>query len=308
MGTLFALVAFAAGGVLAVQAGANAQLAKATGSPFTATAMQLAVGVLVLLVVTAATGTLGALAGLPAVPWWHAVGGVASALYVLSTIVLFPRLGAVVTVGLFIAGQMFASLVLDALGQLGVPLRPLGPWEIVGAAAVLGGASAIVVGQSTRQGVRGALARPGLVVFALLAGAALPLQGAVNALLRGDLQAVFPVGVVSFVVATATMATALPVAARFAGTPPLKLNELRTMPWWGWLGGFAGATYVTTVFTAIPVVGASAVVALTVAGQQLASVLVDRFGLLGFPRRGVSKLRLAGVFALLVGVGLIQLL
>jgi transporter family-2 protein len=306
VGTLFALVALAAGGVLAVQAGANAQLAKATGSPFTATAVQLAVGVLVLLVVTAATGTLGALAGLPAVPWWHAAGGVASALYVLSTIVLFPRLGAVVTVGLFIAGQMFASLALDAVGQLGVPLRPLGPWEIVGAMAVLGGVSAIVAGQSTRQGVRGALARPELVVFALLAGAALPLQGAVNALLRGDLQAVFPVGVVSFVVATIAMA--LPVAARLAGTPPLKLNELRAMPWWGWLGGFAGATYVTTVFTAIPLIGASAVVALTVAGQQLASVLVDRFGLLGFPRRGVSKLRLAGVLALLVGVGLIQLL
>ena len=79
------------------------------------------------------------------------------------------------------------------------------------------------------------------------------------------------------------------------------------MPWWGWLGGFAGAAYVTTVFTAIPVIGTSAVVALTVAGQQIASVLVDRFGLLRFPRREVSIVRIGGVLTLLIGVALSHL-
>jgi transporter family-2 protein len=91
----FAVAALGAGGVLAIQAGANAQPSKATGSPFTATALQLCVGALALLAVTAATGTAGALIDLRAVPWWHVTGGVASALYVLSTILLFPRLGAV---------------------------------------------------------------------------------------------------------------------------------------------------------------------------------------------------------------------
>jgi bacterial/archaeal transporter family-2 protein len=80
------------------------------------------------------------------------------------------------------------------------------------------------------------------------------------------------------------------------------------MPWWGWLGGFAGATYVTTVFTAIPVIGTAAVVALTVAGQQIASVLVDRMGLLRFPQRDVSAVRIGGVAGLLVGVAFIQFL
>lgn len=47
------------------------------------------------------------------------------------------------------------------------------------------------------------------------------------------------------------------------------------------------------------------VVALTVAGQQLASVLVDRHGLLRLPRRPISTRRLLGVAALLGGVALI---
>ena len=73
-----------------------------------------------LLVITTLAGLLAALAGLSGVPWWHAIGGLASALYVVSGILLFPRLGAVVTVGMFIAGQMFASVALDTSGILGV--------------------------------------------------------------------------------------------------------------------------------------------------------------------------------------------
>jgi transporter family-2 protein len=79
------------------------------------------------------------------------------------------------------------------------------------------------------------------------------------------------------------------------------------MPWWGWLGGLAGAMYVTTVFSAIPVIGTSATVALTVAGQQLASMAVDGLGLLRFARRNLTRMRIAGVMVLLLGVALIQL-
>eukprot|EP01042_Synura_sphagnicola_P012662 gene12662-16101_t len=110
MDTLFIPLSLAAGGLLAVQAGANAQLSKATGSPFAATTIQVVLAAILLLIVAIATGTAAAFGGLRAVPWWHAIGGVATALYVASTILVFPRLEAVVAVGLFIAGQMLASL------------------------------------------------------------------------------------------------------------------------------------------------------------------------------------------------------
>lgn len=44
MGHHFVPLAFVGGSLLAVQAGANAQLSKATGSPFAATTLQLSVG------------------------------------------------------------------------------------------------------------------------------------------------------------------------------------------------------------------------------------------------------------------------
>jgi uncharacterized membrane protein YdcZ (DUF606 family) len=42
--------------------------------------------------------------------------------------------------------------------------------------------------------------------------------------------------------------------------------------------GLCGAAYVTTVFTAIPAMGAAVVVGLTVAGKQVASVFFDQLG------------------------------
>jgi transporter family-2 protein len=306
METLFIPVALLAGGLLAVQAGANAQLAKATGSPFAATTLQLLVGTGLLLLATCLTGTLPALAGLPDVAWWHAVGGVASAIYVVSTILLFPRLGAVVSVGLFIAGQILASLALDGFGLLGVAATGFAPAGLAGTALVLAGAAAIVLGQAGGAAAS-VLSRPGWILLALTAGAVLPLQGAVNALLRRDLGAPFAVGAVSFLVAALAMAAVLLAVSALARQRRPSLAGVPAMPWWGWLGGVAGATYVTTVFTAIPAIGAAAAVGLTVAGQQVASVFVDRHGWFRLPQRPVSALRLAGVAALLAGVAVIKL-
>ena len=305
MEAFFVPAALVAGGLLAVQAGANAQLSKAVGSPFGATTIQLAIGTLVLVLIGALTGGVVALARLPAAPWWHAIGGIASAFYVVSTILLFPRLGAVASVSLFIAGQMLASLSLDTFGLLGVPAKDLETPALCGTLVVLAGAGTIVLGQ---KGGRNDLPPAGLgwIALALLAGAVLPVQGAINSLLRQDLGAPSAVGAVSFFVATLAMAVVLMTAMAFADQPKTKLAGALGMPWWGWLGGFAGATYVTTVFTAIPAIGTAAAIGLTVAGQQVASVFVDRYGWFRLPQRPVSGLRLAGVALLLVGVALIK--
>jgi len=304
MDTLFIPLSLAAGGLLAVQAGANAQLSKATGSPFAATTIQVVLAALLLLIVAIATGTAAAFGGLRAVPWWHTVGGVATALYVASTILVFPRLGAVVAVGLFIAGQMLASLGLDSFGLLGVPQQAPKPATLLGTAAVLVGVIAIVFGQ---KGATKELAgsKLGWMLLALIAGAVLPVQGAINGLLRHDLGAPFVVGTISFAVATLSMIAVLLLTLLTGGAKP-QLGGLRTMPWWGWIGAVCGATYVTTVFVAIPAIGTAATVGLTVAGQQIVSLFVDRHGWFRLPQREISALRFAGVVLLLLGVAAIK--
>jgi transporter family-2 protein len=203
---------------------------------------------------------------------------------------------------------MLASFVLDTFGLLGVAETGLQTGSAIGTLVVLAGTAVIVLGQ------KGALAEfdlanLGWIVLGLAAGAVLPVQGAVNALLRHDLGgATFAVGTVSFLVATLAMATVLLLTLASEKTAWPNLNGVSAMPWWGWLGGFAGATYVTTVFTAIPAIGAAAAVGFTVAGQQVASILVDTYGWFRLQKRPVSNVRIAGVAVLLGGVAVIKMI
>ena len=292
------------GALLALQAAANVQLSAAVGSPFAASTLQLGIGAAILVALALVVGAIAHLDRVPDAPAWHLVGGVGSAVYITAGILLFPRLGAIVTVGLFIAGQMGASLAIDGLGWLGVDKEPLDVAAWAGAAAVIAGTALIVRAQAGPRTLD--RTPPWWIVLALAAGAVLPIQGAINAQLRSDLDAPVATGAFSFLVATAAMLIVLAAVPRIVVARPSPA-ALRGLPWWGWLGGLCGATYVTSVFVLIPEIGTAPTIALTVAGQQLASVLVDRHGLLRLPRREIAPLRMAGVGPLLAGVALIQL-
>lgn len=311
---LFLPLALLAGALLTVQAGANLQLRLASGSPLMASALQLAVGTLALLALAGAVGVGGALRPLHGLlhsaNWWHLLGGLGSAVYIAATILVFPRLGAVVAVGLTVVGQMLASLVLDVFGLVGVTQRPLSLADMAGAAAMLV-ASAMVVRAQGTAGTGASSTRPtrqaGWIALAVVAGAVLPVQGAINALLRADLGTPVAAGTISFVVATIAMLVVLMSMTAVGGEPAPQIRPLARAPWWAWIGGLCGAIYVTSMFTSIPVLGAAVVVGLTIVGQQVGAVLFDRFGLMRLPRRPVTWLRLAGVLLLMAGVLMMQL-
>jgi bacterial/archaeal transporter family-2 protein len=295
------------GAMLALQAAANVQLSTAMASPFGASTLQLGIGSGVLLGAATLAGSLGAFDLLAEVEPWALAGGLGSAVYITAGILLFPRVGALVAVGLFIAGQMAASLALDGLGWIGVAQDVPGVPALAGAATVALGTWLIVRAQAGAEVLHeAARERTGWILLGLAAGAVLPVQGAINAELNAELDAAVAVGAFSFLVATAAMALALG-SILAAGAPRPRVEPLRRVPWWGWLGGLCGATYVTSVFLLIPEIGAAPVVVLTIAGQQLASVAVDRYGLLRLPRRVISGRRLTGVAVLLAGVTLITL-
>ena len=219
------------GVLLALQPGANVQLSAAMGSPFGAATVQLAIGAALLAVAGLTAGSLGALGRIERAEPSELVGGLGSALYISAGILLFPRLGALVAVGLFIAGQMLTSLALDAFGWLGVAHDPPGAAALAGAAAVIAGAWMITRAQAGAGALeRAARERTRWIVLALAAGAVLPVQGAINAELNAEVDAALAVGTFSFLVATGAMALVLGAAvacakARRGGA--LDLPEMR---------------------------------------------------------------------------------
>jgi transporter family-2 protein len=299
--------ALAVGTLLAVQAAANLRLTTALRSPYGAACLQLALAAAILGGVAAAGGALPALAELPAVPWWHLLGGLASPLYVVAGILLFPRLGAVVAVGLFVTGQVLASLALDVGGFLDVARRPVSAAIFLGPLAVLAGITAVVRGHRAAPGsTSGSTLRKGWLVLGVLAGAGLPVQGALNALLRAHLGEPLAVGLVSFGVATVVIVVIFAALRAYGRVPAPHAAGLRGLPWWGWLGAVCAAAYVVATFLLIPLIGAAATVAFTVTGQQAAAAAIDHFGLLRLPRRPVAVIRGAGLALLAGGSLLIQ--
>jgi bacterial/archaeal transporter family-2 protein len=139
------------------------------------------------------------------------------------------------------------------------------------------------------------------LVFALLAGAMLPIQFGINAQLAewvgGSVRAAF----ISFVVGATALLVAVLVAAR--GWP----DRTGDAPWWVWTGGLLGAFYVLGSIVTAPKLGAATLVALILAGQALASLAVDHFGWVGFDEQPVTLLRVLGMLLLAGGVALVRL-
>jgi transporter family-2 protein len=140
----YLLFAFAAGAMLPIQFGINAQLAHWLGSPLRATLVSFAVGTLVLFAAALAfhRDAVGP-DRLSAAPWWVWVGGFLGAFYVLGSIVTAPKLGAVTLVALILAGQAVASLAVDHFGWVGFPEHPLTLGRVAGLALLAGGVALV---------------------------------------------------------------------------------------------------------------------------------------------------------------------
>jgi len=143
---------------------------------------------------------------------------------------------------------------------------------------------------------------PSLFIVALLAGAGLVVQVGMNARIGGALAgSTASAALVNFTVGLAgltvfLLATQVPVPTR---------EQLGAVPLWAWFGGLLGAFYVGTATYVGPRLGAVLLLALTLAGQMVASLVVDHYGLLGFAQQPITLTKIAGVLLLVAGIGLI---
>jgi bacterial/archaeal transporter family-2 protein len=141
-----------------------------------------------------------------------------------------------------------------------------------------------------------------LLIVAFLVGVALPVQAGVNAQLRVGLGHPLLAATVSF--AVGTVALALCVGAARTQLP--SAAAVARLPWWYWTGGLLGAVYIFAAVVLAPRLGAANLIAAIVAGQLVTSLVLDQFGLVGYPQHSASLTRIAGAVLLLAGLVLIQ--
>ncbi len=141
------------------------------------------------------------------------------------------------------------------------------------------------------------------VFLAALAGAGLAAQSGTNAVLGRMLGHPmwasfwqFAAGTVLIAFLMAAMRVPYPAfAATFAGGP-----------WWVWIGFITGSYFVITALSLAPVIGVGGFIAALVAGQMIASLLLDHFGLVGLAVRPLTLMRAGGAALIIAGVLMIQ--
>lgn len=125
---------------MAFQVVVNAQLRTNLGQPMQASLISFAVGTLAALLYCVIAGVeRPSFEQMRQAPWWAWIGGLLGLFFIWCSIVVSPRIGVTLMLGLVVAGQVAASTLIDHFGLLSAEVRPASLGRIAGVVLVVAG-------------------------------------------------------------------------------------------------------------------------------------------------------------------------
>lgn len=308
------LLAISIGAILAVQTAINAQLRKFVISPFLASMISFAVGVIFLSITLVSSGSslgipLDLLLNQPIYIW---LGGIGGAIAITTNILLFPKLGSVQTTILPIFGMTLMSMFIDHNGWFNATQYSFGWNRIFGILLVLLGvllATAIRSKKNEQYSPRTNKESERNLwiwrILGILAGMLLAIQIAVNGQLGKVLHSSSHAALVSFFVGTITLI--IIVGLKDRSYTDIKVPFKQAAPWWIWIGGILGGSYVLINVFLVNQIGNGQTVVLALFGQITGSLLVQQFGLFNSIKNRIQPLQIIGLMVMIAGVFLIRI-
>ena len=301
----------------AMQTAINSQLRKFVLSPFKASMISFIVGVLILTVVMLVSGsTLGIpLEIFTNQPYWIWLGGLFGVIGLTTNILLFPRIGSVQAAVIPIFGMIVMGMLIDNFGWFNSIVQPFTTNRVVGVFLLLIGIFLTVVLTelvkkrrniaNEQDDSKSSLELWIWRIIGTCAGMLMSAQAAINGQLGNVLGSSVHAAFVSFFVGAVILIIVVIVKERSFKDV---INPFtKKAPWWVWLGGLFGATYVLVNVYLVSEIGTGPTVILALFGQLTGSVLVERFGLLGSHPGDINKIHVIGLLIMLAGVIMIQL-
>ena len=140
------------------------------------------------------------------------------------------------------------------------------------------------------------------VLLAILAGAVLPVQAALNGKMGKAVGDPVYAAFISFVVGSIGLFLYL-LATK---TELSAISDAKGVDWSVWSAGILGAFYVACVIILAPQLGVALTFGLVITGQLAISLIIDHYGLLGIPVHTLNWQRIVGVLLVVGGVILIR--
>ncbi len=139
------------------------------------------------------------------------------------------------------------------------------------------------------------------LVLALIAGFFMAVQAPTNAILGKASGSPITAAFISFVVGTVALGALI---ARSPGG--LFAPDLRSVPWYAWIGGLYGAFFVAMAAFGAPRIGVGPLLTAAIGGQLIGAIVLDHYGMLGLARHPISIERIGGVVLVLFGSWLVR--
>lgn len=175
-----------------------------------------------------------------------------------------------------VLGQLCLAAVVDHFAFLGLPRRPFTTLRGVSAAlavigVVLAAAEAVGSAGSELGGVIGGM------LVAVLAGAGLPVQSAINRSAAQALRGPEQGATLSFLVGLLASGIGSLVVGLLVEEPDVS-GAMEEAPWWSWVGGSAGVFFVVSAIVLPGFISVSSMFLAIVTGQVFVSLLLDAMG------------------------------
>ena len=295
---------FLLGFLTPIQTAANSRLRQSVVSPMVASLVSFSVGTLFLaIVVLCEKGSLMIENELiEQLPWWAWLGGMCGLWGLTVNIIIFPKLGAVQTALMPMLGQIGMGIIIDSFGLLQSPVFPFTLKRALSLIILLVGIVMIVRRKESAE------KKSKLLVWQLIGisgGAVFAMQPSMNSLLSVGLYSSVHAAFVSFVTATILLFLLVVVIPRDRINIPKIFSFDR--PWWSWLGGIIGGTFVTGFAFFASKTGIGLLLVTSICGMLTNSLIIDKFGLLGAIKKSIGWMQYLGLVLVVIGIIILRI-
>jgi transporter family-2 protein len=256
---------------VSVQSRINGQLGTDLGDGFIAALISFGSGLVIVTVILVAMpsgrrgfNTVRNAIRTRQIPWWHAAGGAAGGLFVLSQGLVVGLLGIALFTVASVAGQTISGLFIDSRGIGTVAPKAITVGRIAGASLAL---VAVVIAVLPQLGGH---AHIWVIVLPFLVGLCLSWQQAVNGQIKTLSRSATTATFFNFVAGTVLLAIFAAINLALAGLP----HGFPTNPLL-YAGGLIGVLFIAGFAFVIPIIGVLLQSLAAIGGQLLMALLLD---------------------------------
>lgn len=298
-----------AGMVVPIQTSVNSRLSHYTKSSFYASTISFFTGALFLLVLNFIFNkellSFSFLSDQSYNYKWF-VGGLLGVCFLTGNLLLFPRLGAALTVVMTVSGQIIMGIIIDTFGLLGAEQHTFTVFKGIGIISLIIGILLMNYIPKTQLKNRTEPTFYMWLIIGFIFGFTPPIQTTINSALATQVHSSFFASLVSFTVGTIALFILTIIFHRSfkIHTVSKEKGHIKVIYF---VGGILGVIFVTANIILMPHLGAALTTIIVMLGQMLMGVIIDHFGLLGASKNPITIRKTMGLILISIGIVLLRL-